>query len=115
DDFANRDRRNAGIVRVVVPATPAVINLQLLGRDHGHERYRVTVRTFLGEHQILAETLVRPRGGSTEQPLVVPIASTLLAPGQLYTVELKYVLANGRLQHGKTFTFETLKDRRPAP
>lgn len=115
DDFANRDPRNAGIVRVVVPASPAVINLQLFSRDHRHERYRVTVRTFLGEHEILAETLARSRGGSAEQPLVVPIASTLLAPGQLYTVELKYALSNGRLRLGNTFTFETVVDRRSAP
>lgn len=115
DNFANRDPKNAGIVRVVVPASPAVINLQLFSRDYRHERYRVTVRTFLGEHEILAETLVRSRGGTAEQPLVVPIASTLLAPGQLYTVELEYALSNGSLQEGNTFTFEAVKDRRSAP
>jgi hypothetical protein len=103
DDLLTRSSSQVGDNAIVVPRTPALINLEL-PVTAPKMRYRVALIGVDSNEAIIAETDLIPVTRASAFVLAFSLPSTMLEPSRYYRIELREVAHSDRL---RTFTFYT--------
>ena len=103
--------------RVTIAPQTSLLNLQLpVTSDYAHSTFRVSLKRFMNNHEILTAHSLRARSSKAGLFVVFPVAARFFAESGEYVLELRSVGAGGKLEEVNTFTFEVArKSREPFP
>ncbi|HYX53507.1 MAG TPA: hypothetical protein VE783_08645 [Candidatus Limnocylindrales bacterium] len=90
DELATRSAGSGATRRVLLPEQQSVIHFQLPIALAGKQgRFAVSLKTFLGQEQLLEVSSLRPSGSADHPVLQVPVPSELLHGGEDYSLVLR--------------------------
>src|SRR5262249_31593980 len=104
DDLVVRGVGGTDVPSVMVPATPGLVELQLpVAREDLHKSFRVDLKPFLANVEILRESPLRAKATASGAMVRFWVPTALLEANQDYAVDLRSWGSPGKLEDVGTY------------
>jgi hypothetical protein len=113
DDLIVRGSGGPDIPSVLLPSQPAMVRLDLpVAPEDQHKTFRVDLKPFLGNTEILRQNLLRAKATPVGEIVHLWVPTAILESNRDYSVDLRIWSAPGRLEEINTFTFHTISEQK---